>query len=1535
MKILSSKAIKKGTVLLWLVFGIHLNSIGQGCNCPPVASCGPCQSGFTSITLRYNGAFTVAITANDGSGLIFNDLFVNTGEIFTLEGSMGNGKFSGNTLSVFVTLIHNFTINTNCVTPIAVNQTIGSFTVLAAESYDGGPLCCSPGDLETIDPVIIGCPSDYQVSNDPGACTASISWPAPIANDNCSAVSLTSTHSPGFNFPVGSTEVIYTATDDYGNTATCSFDVVVTDNEDPVINGCLADIVISTDDGSCEASATWTPPTASDNCAVSSFVSSHSPGTIFPKGSTTVLYTATDPAGNTATCTFDVIVNDDTDPVFSGCAAADIDAVADGSCQAVASWTAPVATDNCGPVSLASSHDPGDTFPLGTTTVVYTATDQSGNVSTCSFDVNVTDDTNPVITGCPVSDILAVADGSCQAVVTWTAPVASDNCTISSWVSSHNPGDTFDKGTTVVTYTATDNTGNITTCTFNVVVSDDTAPVFSGCPVSDIIVTTNALCQGAASWIAPSVTDNCGPVTPTSNYNPGHVFPLGTTIVIYTAEDDAGNISTCQFNVVVQDNADPEILNCPTADVIAIADASCEAIVNWTAPTASDNCSLASFTSTHSPGDAFPLGTTVVLYTAVDGSGNISTCAFNVVVNDDTDPLISGCLTADIVVSANASCQGTATWTEPIATDNCGPIGMVRSHAPGSTFPLGTTAVTYTATDGFGNVATCVFNVIVEDIEPPVISGCIGADIIVVAGPSCDAIANWVAPTATDNCGVVVSSSHDPGDVFPLGRTSVTYTAEDAAGNTETCTFDVVVVDQTAPVFSGCILTGIQVFTDASCQGVANWAPPTAADNCSTPIISGSHSPGDIFPLGTTTVTYTATDAAGNSATCEFDVVVIDNTAPIISGCNTADIPAVADGACGATVTWTPPTATDNCSVPTLVSSHDPGDTFPVGTTTVTYTAADNAGNISTCVFNVVVTDDSAPVISGCIDGDIVITANSSCEATAWWTEPTADDNCSVQTFSSTHEPGNTFSIGTTVVKYTAIDPSGNIAECTFNVIVKDEIDPVIAGCPTADIILDADASCQTVALWAAPTASDNCVNVTLTSSHDPGDAFPKGTTQVVYTATDESGNTATCSFNVIVNDTMAPVFAGCSGADVTAVANSSCQFSVNWAEPIASDNCGSVNTTSSHRPGDIFPLGRTTVTYTATDASGNSSQCSFDVVVTDGTPPMFASCIDVVVEASSESCETRVSWPTPVVTDCSSISLVSSHNSGDLFPKGTTDVTYTATDSNGNISSCNFKVIVEDRTAPAFQSCVNDINVNAGAQCEAAVNWSVPVVDDNCDTFTLQSTHTTGSTFSLGVTKVTYTAVDASGNISLCEFTVTVRNETTPVFQDCPAEIQLIGDEFGRATAEWSSPSATSVCSEVTVTGSHQSGDVFSIGTTRVEYKATDISGNTASCSFNVIVAKQEIDIDIAKVITPDGNGVNDEWVLTNIEKFAKNEVVIVDRWGSVIYSALGYNNENVVWKGTGQNGTAVPTGTYFYRLTVRYGEDSIEKTGFVELIR
>ena len=219
-----------------------------------------------------------------------------------------------------------------------------------------------------------------------------------------------------------------------------------------------------------------------------------------------------------------------------------------------------------------------------------------------------------------------------------------------------------------------------------------------------------------------------------------------------------------------------------------------------------------------------------------------------------------------------------------------------------------------------------MFNVVVEDTTLPVIAGCVGSDIIVIADAACEATATWTALTVTDNCGATLTSSHDPGDTFPFGITVVTYTATDAAGNIETCTFNVIVEDQTPPVFSNCILTDIEVFADGSCEATANWIAPAAVDNCGAPIVGNTHSPGDVFPLGTTTVTYTATDASGNSSTCVFDVVVIDNFPPEISGCNTTDILAVATEAC-AWCQLAPPTATDNL-LQHLVSSHDSKDVF-------------------------------------------------------------------------------------------------------------------------------------------------------------------------------------------------------------------------------------------------------------------------------------------------------------------------------------------------------------------------------------------------------------------------------------------------------------------------------------------------------------------------------------------------------------------------------------------------------------------------------
>jgi gliding motility-associated-like protein len=1100
---------------------------------------------------------------------------------------------------------------------------------------------------------------------------------------------------------------------------------------------------------------------------------------------------------------------------------------------------------------------------------------------------------------------------------------------------THSPGASFSKGTTQVTYTAEDDYGNTSSCSFNVTVIDDTDPVINGCP-SNIVVNANASCQAAVNWTAPTVSDNCaGPFTLTTTKSPGTLFDLGTTTVTYTATDVAGNTSTCSFTVTVQDNTAPIITGCPS-NIVVNANGSCQATVNWTPPTASDNCpGVVTLTTTKNPGTIFELGTTPVTYTATDAAGRTSTCTFNVTVQDVTNPVITGC-PSNIVVNANASCQATVNWTAPTASDNCpGIVTLTPTKNPGTIFNLGTTTVTYTATDAAGRTSTCSFTVTVQDNTAPVITGC-PSDIVVNANGSCQATVNWTEPTASDNCpGVVtLTTTKNPGTIFGLGTTPVTYTATDAAGRTSTCSFNVTVQDVTNPVITGCP-SNIVVNANASCQATVNWTAPTASDNCPGIVtLTPTKNPGTIFNLGTTTVTYTATDAAGRTSTCSFNVTVQDATNPVITGCP-SNIVVNANASCQATVNWTAPTASDSCpGTVTLTSTKSPGSVFSLGTTPVTYTATDAAGRTSTCTFNVTVQDQIKPVLSGC-PSDIVVNANASCQATVTWTPPTTSDNCAgIVSLTSTRNPGTVFSKGTTVVTYTARDAANNISTCSFNVTVQDITPPVILGCPS-NIVVNANGSCQATVNWTAPTRSDNCAGpIALTATKNPGSTFSLGTTVVTYTATDVSGNTSTCSFNVTVQDNTKPVIVNCPG-NIVASADAACQATVNWTQPSASDNCGSpINLTSSKAPGSTFTLGTTTVTYTAVDAAGNSATCSFNVVVTDGTAPVLTGCTDIRVAAGG-SCETPVTWTPPAASDCSTINVTSSHNSGGMFAVGTTEVTYTATDAVGNSASCKFNVIVEDRSAPVFQGCPNIISVDIQNDCDSPVSWTEPTALDNCGTATITKSHIPGSIFPIGVTEVKYTATDGYGNVSVCQFNVSVKLKTLPVITACPEDIHLKSDEVGEARVDWVPPQATAVCSDVIVTASHQPGSIFGVGTTRVEYQAEDAFGNKANCHFNVVVTQQEIDIDISQVVTPDGNGHNDEWTVTNIEKFRDNRVVIVDRWGSVIYTATGYNNENVAWRGINQNGAMVPMGTYFYTISIRYGKSAVEKSGFIELIR
>lgn len=155
----------------------------------------------------------------------------------------------------------------------------------------------------------------------------------------------------------------------------------------------------------------------------------------------------------------------------------------------------------------------------------------------------------------------------------------------------------------------------------------------------------------------------------------------------------------------------------------------------------------------------------------------------------------------------------------------------------------------------------------------------------------------------------------------------------------------------------------------------------TGPGSGTAPTITYTPASGSFFPVGTTTVTAIATDAALATDTCTFTVTVTDNEAPVISSCPGNISIAANNAGCTGIVTWTTPGVSDNCATGlALTSSHVSGTAFPLGTTTVTYTATDGSGNTSSCSFNVTITkvfDASATSSDALCNGDSSGTANA------------------------------------------------------------------------------------------------------------------------------------------------------------------------------------------------------------------------------------------------------------------------------------------------------------------------------------------------------------------------------------------------------------------------------------------------------------------------------------------------------------------------------------------------------------------------------
>ncbi|XP_041486024.1 hyalin-like [Lytechinus variegatus] len=493
-------------------------------------------------------------------------------------------------------------------------------------------MCIVKDDNEN--PVITGCPSNQDVNTDSGNATALVTWTPPKGTDNSGTQRLTSTANPGDYFPIGNNTVNYTSTDAAGNTGICTFYISVTDNENPVISGCPSNQDVTTDIGNATALVTWTPPKGTDNSGTQTLTSTANPGDYLPIGNNTVNYTSTDAAGNTDTYgqTFLVIFSDNENPVITGCPSNQDVNTDSGNATALVTWTPPKATDNSGTQTLTSTANPGDYFPIGNNTVKYTSTDAAGNTGICTFYISVTDNENPVISGCPSNQDVTTDIGNATALVTWAPPTATDNSGTQTLTSTANPGDYLPIGNNTVNYTSTDAAGNTDTCFFYISVTDNENPVITGCPSNQDVNTDSGNATALVTWTPPKGTDNSGTQRLTSTANPGDYFPIGNNTVNYTSTDAAGNTGICTFYISVTDNENPVISGCPSNQDVTTDIGNATALVTWTPPKGTDNSGTQTLTSTANPGDYLPIGNNTVNYTSTDAAGNTDTCIFYISV---------------------------------------------------------------------------------------------------------------------------------------------------------------------------------------------------------------------------------------------------------------------------------------------------------------------------------------------------------------------------------------------------------------------------------------------------------------------------------------------------------------------------------------------------------------------------------------------------------------------------------------------------------------------------------------------------------------------------------------------------------------------------------------------------------------------------------------------------------------------------------------------------------------------------------------
>ncbi len=1039
----------------------------------------------------------------------------------------------------------------------------------------------------------------------------------------------------------------------------------------------------------------------------------------------------------------------------------------------------------------------------GTYQVTFTVVDADGDISVSTVTVTVDDrivDVEPVVSiSSPDSDVIVIQGQS----VVFNGSVTGGNDPLSHlWnfgdsgiadVRVEDPGSlTFDNpGTYTVIYAVTDADGDVAETMRTVtVMAPDTSPSASiSSPSSNVTIL-----QGGTVSFAATVTGGNAPYTHLWNFGASGIASktvedpgvltfsnAGTFTVTYTVTDSDGDVSSAVRTVTVQapDTNPVASISSPTMNVTITRGGSVSfagTVTGGNAPYThlwNFGASGISAKTVEDPGSLTftSSGTFTVTYTVTDSDGDVSSATRTVtVVEPDTSPVAtisSPSANVTITQGGNVSFAASVSGGNAPLTHvwNFGTSGVNAQSVedPGSlTFgTLGTFTVTYTVTDADGDTssATRTVTVVEVDTNPTAAITSPSSNVTITLGSSVNftaSVTSGNAPYTHDwsfgSSAIAGKTVEDPGNITfnALGTYVVTYKVTDADGDTSSATRTVTVVQPdtnptasiTSPLSNVTVTQGGSVSFAASVS--SGNAPYTHVWDFGESGIPDKtlEDPGAVafYNVGTFTVTYTVTDADGDTVSVTRIVTVVEpDTNPVASITSPAPAVTLVQGESlnfQATVTSGNAPFTHNwnfgASGVAGQSVEDPGAlTFPaLGTFTVTYTVNDSDGDTSSATCNVTVVEpDTSPVVSvttpqdnvTVVQGGTVSFASSVSAGNAPFTYAWDFGESGVAD-STAKDPGSlTFSIiGTFNVICTVTDADGDIHTATRTVTVVEPDTEPIAGIVSpssnetiaqgAGLVFMADVSggnAPYTHTWNFGTSGVPVSNV-----EDPGALIfdVVGTFTVTYTVTDADGDKSSVSRTVTVTaaEEEPPYYSPLEISIESPVlyATISEGESLNFqgnimggAAPLSyawNFGTGGPAGVSVEDPGDIifdYP-GTYNVTLTVTDANGDMKTATVVVTVeqiyVDVTPVIeIASPTSdlTITEGEAVDFQAYVAVGNAPYTYLWNFGTVDVADSGDEDPgsvvfadAGTYIVTFTLVDADGDIVTDTITVTVDDR---------------------------------------------------------------------------------------------------------------------------------------------------------------------------------------------------------------------------------------------------------------